>query len=102
MLKTGNMEEKKFMKENKQEPVVGYTGFLKGVKAENEYAKVYKDLAVNSIRRWWSTLMFYTFIFYYQMKIEKERRVYLILSERQMKNISEGDEKRLKIEAEYK
>ena len=51
MIKTGNMEEKVLMKEHKQEPVVGYTGFLKGVKAENEYAQVYRDLASNSIRR---------------------------------------------------
>jgi|688.fasta_scaffold36990_4 hypothetical protein len=33
MLRTGNIEEKVFSKEHKQEPVVGYTGFLKGVKA---------------------------------------------------------------------
>ena len=51
MVKTGNLEEKKYLKEHKHEPVVGYTGFLKGVKAENEYAQVYRDLAVNSIRR---------------------------------------------------
>lgn len=51
MVRTGYGDEKLYIKERKQEPVVGYTGFLKGVKAENQYAQVYKDLAVNSIRR---------------------------------------------------
>lgn len=33
MMKTGNIDEKMFKNEVKQEPIVGYTGFLKGVKA---------------------------------------------------------------------
>lgn len=40
-----------FSKQRRDEPVVGYTGFLKGVKAENEYAQVYRDLAINATRR---------------------------------------------------
>jgi hypothetical protein len=33
MLKTGRIEENVFLKQQKPQPVVGYTGFLKGVKA---------------------------------------------------------------------
>lgn len=51
MMSTGRLDEKNFQKEHRQEPVVGYTGFLKGVKAENQYAQVYQQLAANSIRR---------------------------------------------------
>ena len=51
MIKTGVGNQVIYEKERKQEPIVGYTGFLKGVKAENEYAQSYKDLASNSIRR---------------------------------------------------
>jgi hypothetical protein len=51
MVKTGKIEENVFLKQQKQEPVVGYTGFLKGVKAENQYAQGYQQLASNSIRR---------------------------------------------------
>ena len=35
MLATGNFDTKAIEKIAKQEPVVGYGGFLKGVKAEN-------------------------------------------------------------------
>jgi hypothetical protein len=34
----------------KQEPVVGYGGFLKGIKAENDYGSSFKDLAKRSIK----------------------------------------------------
>lgn len=51
MVRTGRADEKIFTKEYKQEPVVGYTGFLKGVKAQNQYAQVYQQLAANSIRK---------------------------------------------------
>ena len=50
-MRTGIADEKLYERQRRQEPIVGYTGFLKGVKAENEYAQSYKDLAVNSIRR---------------------------------------------------
>lgn len=33
MVKTGNGDQKFYLKNNKQEPIVGYTGFLPGVKA---------------------------------------------------------------------
>ena len=51
MVRTGRADEKVFAKQSRPEPVVGYTGFLKGVKAENQYAQVYQQLAANSIRR---------------------------------------------------
>lgn len=51
MVRTGRADENVFLKQHKQEPVVGYTGFLKGVKAENQYAQGYQQLAANSIRR---------------------------------------------------
>ena len=43
---------------NKQEPVVGYGGFLKGVRAENDYGQSFRDIAKRSIQgwegdRWW-------------------------------------------------
>jgi hypothetical protein len=51
MVRTGNTDERVFQKQQREEPVVGYTGFLKGVKAENQYAQPYQQLASNSIRR---------------------------------------------------
>ena len=51
MVRTGHGDEKVWMKQRREEPVVGYTGFLKGVKAENQYGKDYRELAANSIRR---------------------------------------------------
>lgn len=51
MITRGVGDEKLFEKERRQEPIVGYTGFMKGIKAENEYAQSYRDLAINSIRR---------------------------------------------------
>ena len=45
MLQTGQFDKKQIERLNKQEPVVGYGGFLKGVKAENEYGQSYRDLA---------------------------------------------------------
>ena len=44
MVRTGLGDEKLYQKERKQEPIVGYTGFLKGVKAENEYAQSYTSI----------------------------------------------------------
>lgn len=45
MLQTGDFDKKKFEQITKQEPVVGYGGFLKGVKAENQYGVSYRELA---------------------------------------------------------
>lgn len=42
MLRTGNFDKKTFEVITKQEPVVGYGGFLKGVKAENQYGVCYR------------------------------------------------------------
>ncbi len=52
MMRTGNLNQKIFEDLSKQEPVVGYGGFLKGVKSENQYGQSYQQLAQNSIRRW--------------------------------------------------
>lgn len=49
MLQTGDFDKKKLEQITKQEPVVGYAGFLKGVKAENQYGQSYRDLAQKSI-----------------------------------------------------
>ena len=35
MVRTGQGDEKVWLKQRREEPVVGYTGFLRGVKAEN-------------------------------------------------------------------
>ena len=51
MVRTGQGDEKVWLKQRREEPVVGYTGFLRGVKAENEYGRDYRALAGNSIRR---------------------------------------------------
>jgi hypothetical protein len=51
MMRTGNLNQKIFEDLSKQEPVVGYGGFLKGVKSENQYGQSYQQLAQNSIRR---------------------------------------------------
>jgi hypothetical protein len=50
MLKTGDFDKITFEQITKQEPVVGYGGFLKGVKAENQYGVSYRDLAKKSIQ----------------------------------------------------
>jgi hypothetical protein len=50
MLRTGDFDMKAIEKITKQEPVVGYSGFLKGVKAENHYGQAYRDLAKRSIQ----------------------------------------------------
>ena len=50
MLKTGDFDKKTFEKITKQEPVVGYGGFLKGVKADNQYGVSYRELAKKSIQ----------------------------------------------------
>lgn len=50
MLQTGNFDKKAFEQITKQEPVVGYGGFLKGVKAENQYGVSYRELAKKSIQ----------------------------------------------------
>lgn len=42
MLQTGEFDKKAIERITKQEPIVGYGGFLKGVKAENEYAQSYR------------------------------------------------------------
>lgn len=52
MLRTGNLDENKFAQVNKNVPVVGYCGFLKGVKAENVYGLTYEQLARTSNRNW--------------------------------------------------
>ena len=50
MLQTGQFDKKTVEKLNKQEPVVGYGGFLKGIKAENDYGSSFRDLAKRSIQ----------------------------------------------------
>ena len=50
MLQTGQFDKKAVEKMNKQEPVVGYAGFLKGVKAENDYGSSFRDIAKRSIQ----------------------------------------------------
>lgn len=52
MLQTGDFDKKTFEQITKQEPVVGYGGFLKGVKAENQYGVSYRELAKKSIQSW--------------------------------------------------
>lgn len=64
MLQTGDFDKKKFEQITKQEPVVGYGGFLKGVKAENQYGVSYRELAKKSIQGW-SNILIIT-IYYYQ------------------------------------
>ena len=49
MVQTGPLSQAGFEQTVRQEPVVGYAGFLKGVKAENQYGVSYKDLAKHSI-----------------------------------------------------
>ena len=51
MLQTGQFDKKTIQKMNKQEPVVGYAGFLKGVKAENQYGQSYRETAKRSINQ---------------------------------------------------
>jgi hypothetical protein len=50
MLQTGEFDKKVIEKISKQEPVVGYAGFLKGVKAENDYGQSFKDIAKRSVQ----------------------------------------------------
>lgn len=50
MLQTGNFDKKAIQNIKKQEPIVGYSGFLKGVKAENNYGQSYRDLAQRSVQ----------------------------------------------------
>ena len=57
MLQTGDFDKKKFEQITKQEPVVGYGGFLKGVKAENQYGMSYRELAKKSIQGWSNILI---------------------------------------------
>lgn len=57
MLQTGDFDKKAFEQITKQEPVVGYGGFLKGVKAENQYGVSYKELAKKSFQCWSSHLI---------------------------------------------
>ena len=45
MLQTGTFDKKKMEMITKQEPIVGYGGFLKGVKAQNQYAQSFHVLA---------------------------------------------------------
>ena len=59
MLKTGDFDKKTYEQITKQEPVVGYGGFLKGVKAENQYGVSYKELAKKSIQSWSISLLFH-------------------------------------------
>lgn len=49
MLQTGNFDTKAIEKITKQEPVMGYGGFLKGVKSENHYGQSFKEIAKKSI-----------------------------------------------------
>jgi hypothetical protein len=51
MLQTGDFDKKKLEQITKQEPVVGYAGFLQGVKAENQYGQSYRELAQRSTLR---------------------------------------------------
>ena len=57
MLKTGDFDKITFEQITKQEPVVGYGGFLKGVKAENQYGVSYRDLAKKSIQSWFISIL---------------------------------------------
>ncbi len=57
MLQTGDFDKKKFEQITKQEPVVGYGGFLKGVKAENQYGVSYRELAKKATLGWSRTLI---------------------------------------------
>ena len=50
-MQTGNFDEKKFNDVKRPPPVVGYCGFLKGVKAQNQYAQTYEQLARGSQRQ---------------------------------------------------
>lgn len=59
MLETGEIDEKILDQISKSEPIVGYAGFLKGIKSGNEYGKTFNELARTSIRKWeekWSVL----------------------------------------------
>ena len=48
MLQTGQIDRKAIEQMTRQEPVVGYAGFLKGAKAENHYGQSYRDVARRS------------------------------------------------------
>ena len=56
MLQTGNFDTKEIEKIGRQEPVMGYGGFLKGVKAENQYGQNFRDLAKKSFNCWYKYL----------------------------------------------
>lgn len=50
MLQTGNFDSKRLGSISKKEvPVVGYSGYLKSVKAENMFGQTYNDLASRSV-----------------------------------------------------
>jgi hypothetical protein len=50
MLQTGQFDKKLIEQMSKQEPVVGYAGFLKGVKSENQYGSSFQNIARQSIQ----------------------------------------------------
>ena len=50
MMRTGTLDERKVGQMNRNAPIVGYSGFLKGVKSENQYGQTHEQLVRNTLK----------------------------------------------------